>query len=62
MIETVMAKRYKKRAMNLSLSTEAVSALTTLAKQGNRSRSGTVEILITDAHRTATRSRKGVVA
>lgn len=61
MVQTVMAKKQKKRATNLSLSSEAVSALATLAKQDNRSRSGTVEILITDAHKTATaRSRKGV--
>jgi len=62
MIETVMAKRSKKRAMNLSLSTEAVSALTTLAKQGNRSRSGTVESLVINAHQTATARSRKVVA
>ena len=62
MIETVMATKTKKRAVNLSLTSETVAGLGSLAKKAGTSMSGTVEVLVAGARKTATRSRKGVVA
>ena len=61
MVETVMATKTKKRAVNLSLTGETVAGLAGLAKKSGSSMSGTVEVLVAGAQKTATaRSRKGV--